>query len=69
MQLKLHWQILIALLLAVLVGWVVSPETSLFGVSLVSIFDFIGKLFLNALKMIIVPLITASIIVGVSGLG
>ena len=51
------------------VGWVVSPETSLFGVSLVSIFDFIGKLFLNALKMIIVPLITTSIIVGVSGLG
>jgi len=69
MQLKLHWQILIALLLAVLVGWVVSPETSLFGISLVSIFDFVGKLFLNALKMIIVPLIVSSIIMGVSNLG
>jgi len=69
MQLKLHWQILIALLLAVLTGWVVSPETNFFGISLVSIFDFIGKLFLNALKMIIVPLITSSIIVGVSGIG
>jgi Na+/H+-dicarboxylate symporter len=69
MQLKLHWQILIALLLAVLVGWAVSPDTSLFGISLLSIFDFVGKLFLNALKMIIVPLIVSSIIVGVSGLG
>ena len=69
MQLKLHWQILIALLLAVFVGWLVSPETSIFGVSLVSIFDFVGKLFLNALKMIIVPLIVSSIIMGVSNLG
>ncbi len=69
MQLKLHWQILIALLLAVLVGWLVSPETSIFGVSLVSIFDFAGQLFLNALKMIIVPLIVSSIIMGVSNLG
>ena len=69
MQLKLHWQILIALLLAVLVGWLVSPETSFLSVSLVSIFDFVGKLFLNALKMIIVPLIVSSIIMGVSNLG
>ena len=69
MRLKLHWQILIALLLAVLIGWVVSPETSLLGISLVSIFDFVGKLFLNALKMIIVPLIVSSIIMGVSNLG
>ena len=69
MQLKLHWQILIALLLAVLVGWLVTAETSIFGVSLVSIFDFVGKLFLNALKMIIVPLIVSSIIMGVSNLG
>ena len=69
MQLKLHWQILIALLLAVFVGWLVSPDTSIFGVSVVSIFDFVGKLFLNALKMIIVPLIVSSIIMGVSNLG
>ena len=69
MQLKLHWQILIALLLAVLVGWLVSPDTTIMGVSLVSVFDFVGKLFLNALKMIIVPLIVSSIIMGVSNLG
>lgn len=69
MRLKLHWQILIALLLAVLVGAVVVPETTLFGITVLSVFDFVGKLFLNALKMIIVPLIAASIIVGVSGLG
>ncbi len=69
MKIKLHWQILIALLLAVLVGSLVSANTSIFGVTLLSIFDFIGKLFLNALKMIIVPLIVSSIIMGVSNLG
>lgn len=69
MQLKLHWQILIALLLAVVVGLLVSPETKLLGVTLISVFDFVGKLFLNALKMIIVPLIVSSIIMGVSNLG
>ncbi len=69
MRLKLHWQILIALLLAMLIGWIVTPETRFLGVPLVSIFDFFGQLFLNALKMLIVPLITSSIIVGVCSLG
>ncbi|ADC61209.1 dicarboxylate/amino acid:cation symporter [Allochromatium vinosum] len=69
LKLKLHWQILIALVLAVLVGLIVGRETGLFGVSFYAIFDFVGQLFLNALKMLIVPLIVSSIIVGVSGLG
>lgn len=69
MQLKLHWQIFIALLIAVIVGLAVTPETSFLGVSIVSVFDFFGKLFLNALKMIIVPLIVSSIIMGISNLG
>ena len=71
----LHWQILIAIGLAVVVGSLVKSGTTdefapnIFGVPFVSIFDYIGTLFLNALKMIIVPLITSSIIVGVAGIG
>ena len=61
----LHWQIAIALVLAALVGWLGDERTTLFGASLVGIFDFFGSLFLNALKMIVVPLILSSIIVGV----
>ncbi len=68
-KLKLHWQILIALVLAVLVGLAVGRDAHIFGVTLYSIFDFVGKLFLNALKMLIVPLIISSIIVGVAGIG
>jgi Na+/H+-dicarboxylate symporter len=69
LKLKLHWQILIALGLAVLVGLGLDRETGILGVTFYSIFDFVGKLFLNALKMLIVPLIISSIIVGVAGVG
>ena len=69
LKLKLHWQILIALILAVVIGAWAGQEGRLFGVQLYSVFDFVGSLFLNALKMIIVPLIVASIIVGIAGIG
>lgn len=69
LKLKLHWQILIALVLAVLVGSWAGQEGTLLGLHLYSVFDFLGTLFLNALKMIIVPLIVASIIVGIAGVG
>ncbi len=68
-KLKLHWQILIALALAVLAGLAAGEEGSLFGVTFYSVFDFVGTLFLNALKMLIVPLIVSSIIVGIAGIG
>lgn len=69
LKLKLHWQILIALAVAVLLGLALDRETGVLGVTFYSIFDFVGKLFLNALKMLIVPLIIASIVVGIAGVG
>lgn len=68
-QLKLHWQILIALLLAVIAGSLAGTDAGLFGVRFYAVFDFIGTLFLNALKMLIVPLVVSSIIVGIAGIG
>ena len=69
LKLKLHWQILIALALAVLAGLLAGPDHSLFGIRYYAMFDFIGTLFLNALKMIIVPLIVSSIMVGIASVG
>ena len=66
--LPLHWQIAVALALAALTGWLADADTMLFGVSLLELFDFFGGLFLNALKMVVVPLILSSIIVGVSNM-
>lgn len=68
-KLKLHWQMLIAIVAAVVVGLWSGVDSTVLGISFYDIFDFIGTLFLNALKMIIVPLVMSSIIVGVAGLG
>lgn len=65
----LHWQILIALGLAVPAGLVAGEHGALLGVSFYSLFSFIGALFLNALKMLIVPLVVSSIVVGIAGIG
>ena len=76
-KLELHWQIFIAIVLAAIVGGIVFNSTETTGVEpmlfdrvrYLAIFDYIGEIFLNALKMIIVPLILSSIIVGVAGIG
>jgi len=75
-KLELHWQILIAIGFAAIAGWAVNSaraagieDPSFLGISFIGFFDYIGSLFLNALKMIIVPLIFSSIIVGVAGIG
>ena len=68
-KLALHWQILIALVLAVIAGVVTGKDAAVFSISFYAVYSFIGTLFLNALKMIIVPLIVSSIIVGIAGIG
>ena len=69
MKLKLHWQILIAIILAMMIGALIDKDTAIGSVTFYSIFSFIGTLFLNALKMIIVPLVLSSIICGISSIG
>lgn len=69
MKLKLHWQILIAIISAMLIGSLIDKDTAIGSVTFYSVFDFIGTLFLNALKMIIVPLVLSSIICGISNIG
>ena len=77
-KLELHWQILISIIAAGIVGGIVFNAQEKSGidatffqssVTWMSIFNYIGTIFLNALKMIIVPLITSSIIIGVAGIG
>ena len=67
---NLHWQILIALVLGVTAG-IIWPEGTRLpgGIHPFAVFDFVGTLFLRALKMVIVPLLAGSIISGVAGVG
>lgn len=66
-KLALHWQILLGMVVGVLVGLLMTQVDG--GKELVQ--DWIkpfGKIFINALKLIAVPLILASLIKGVSDL-
>ena len=69
LNLKLHWQILLALVLAVIAGAFAGKTAGIAGIAFYEIFSFFGALFMNALKMIVIPLIVSSIIVGVAGIG
>jgi Na+/H+-dicarboxylate symporter len=60
-KIELHWQILIALILGVVLGvWL--PEY-------VKYISWMGDLFMRALKMVIIPLILTSIISGIVNIG
>lgn len=75
-KLGLHWQILIAVVLGIIVGqvlayWLTLDESSNWpsiasDIKLLS--EYIGSLFKQALKMLIVPLVIVTIIVGIMGL-
>ena len=61
--------ILIAMVAGALAGWLLGADASVGTIKLVPIFDLVGTMFINLLKMLIVPLILASVITGVAGLG
>lgn len=68
-RVSLHWQIFIAMAVALVVGRWAGETVAVLGVPLFEIFGFVGQLFLRALRMLVVPLIAAAIITGVAGLG
>jgi len=60
-KLQLHWQILIALILAIFFG--------IYLKDYIGYVSWMGDIFLRALKMIIIPLILSSIISGITNIG
>ncbi|MDX9875133.1 MAG: dicarboxylate/amino acid:cation symporter [Spongiibacteraceae bacterium] len=65
-RLALHWQIAIAIVFAVGAGLLTGTDGSIGPLRFYVAYEFVGTLFLNALKMLIVPLIMSSIIVGIA---
>ncbi|MEO1367510.1 MAG: cation:dicarboxylase symporter family transporter, partial [Acidobacteriota bacterium] len=59
---QLHWRILIAMALGILVGWIG-------GQAVVPYIGWLGTLFVKLLRMVIVPLVVTSIITGVASVG
>lgn len=66
---KTPWPVFIAIALAVIVGSLVGTEGEFFGITYYSVFNLLGTLFLNALTLVVVPLVSSSIITGVAKMG
>jgi Na+/H+-dicarboxylate symporter len=61
--------ILAAMAAGAALGALAGSDGLLFGFDVIKVCDFLGSLFINLLKMLIVPLVMASVITGVSGIG
>jgi proton glutamate symport protein len=66
---KRPWAIFISIFLAIILGKFLGKDATLFGISLYSVFDTLGTIFLNALMLVVVPLVSSSVITGISKVG
>jgi Na+/H+-dicarboxylate symporter len=62
-------KVTIAIILAVIVGALSGPDNGIAGIPFVKFYDLAGQLFLNALTLVVVPLVAASIITGSARIG
>lgn len=62
-------KVILALLLACLAGYLSGPDSAIFGIPIVELYGLIGELFLNALSLVVVPLVASSIILGAARMG
>ncbi|MGC6427280.1 MAG: dicarboxylate/amino acid:cation symporter [Akkermansiaceae bacterium] len=71
MKLAAHWQILISLVVATVLGIILRetfPTDHGLVTGVVGLCTFLGKLFMGLLKMIIIPLVVSSVIAGIASL-
>lgn len=66
---KSPWVVILAIFLGIVAGSLTGTTASLFGVTFYSFYDLVGKLFINSLMLIVVPLVSASIITGIARIG
>ena len=61
--------IIIAIFSGALIGFLTGTENKIFGITYYSLYSIIGTLFINALMMVVVPLVVSSIISGIANVG
>ncbi|MDE3046421.1 MAG: dicarboxylate/amino acid:cation symporter [Verrucomicrobiota bacterium] len=66
---KQPWGVFLAIALAIAFGSTVGDKGTIFGVTFYSIVDVLGTIFLNALTLVVVPLVSSSIITGIARIG
>ena len=68
-QKKKPWGIFLAIVLAIAFGALIPQQSSVLGVHVYPLLDLFGTLFLNALTLVVVPLVSSSFITGVARIG
>jgi Na+/H+-dicarboxylate symporter len=68
-RIALHWQILIAIALGGIAGLVLNQLALPAEHGVMVTLKLIGQLFMNALRLLVIPLVVSSIILGISSLG
>lgn len=69
MKISLAWQIVIALFLGILVGAFLHNTPELRGDIVANFLQPLGKIFINLIKMIVVPLVLSMLILGIANAG
>jgi proton glutamate symport protein len=62
-------KVFIAIILAVIAGMLTGSTAEIYGVKYLQIYSLIGQLFLNALTLVVLPLVASSIITGTARMG
>jgi len=63
------WKVLLAIVLAFIAGWWAGPTSGIGDITWLFTFDLFGTLFLNALTLLVIPLVSSSIVAGIGSLG
>lgn len=67
------WNVFIAILLGMVIGSLTQQGSIIFGIDLFSfafpVYSLLGKVFINALTLVVVPLVSSSIITGIARIG
>lgn len=66
---KRPWGVFLAIVLAMAFGSYVGKDAAIFGVRIYSILDTLATIFLNALTLVVVPLVFSSIVSGIAKIG
>ncbi|MGL9769514.1 MAG: glutamate/aspartate:proton symporter GltP [Sodalis sp. (in: enterobacteria)] len=69
LKVTLAWQILIALILGILLGAVLHNQGELRDWMINNILSPSGEIFIRMIKMIVVPIVVATLVVGIAGIG
>lgn len=69
LKVTLAWQILFALILGILLGAVLHNQGELRDWMMANILSPAGDIFIRMIKMIVVPIVVATLVVGIAGIG